>query len=119
MVKAGATIIETNERGFILVEMIVCLALTAMMVGVCLPIINQVRLEQRIIGNRTDIQHYLYNQIQLIDHNTLPMTHVAEIDNVVITLNFYDQDDLIVGQGVWQNAKDQSEQVYVYFKNQN
>lgn len=96
--------------------MIICLALTTMMVGVCLPIINQVRLEQKIIENRTDIHHYLYNQIQLINHNNLPMTTAAEIDRALVTIKFYHQDDLIVGQGVWQNAKDQSEQVFVYFK---
>ncbi|HHU19496.1 MAG TPA: hypothetical protein GXZ58_04515 [Bacilli bacterium] len=107
---------KINEEGFLLIEMLICLALTTMMVTICLPIINQLKLEQKIIANRVDVYHYLYNEIQMIDLDQLPVSEITEVDTIALKMIFYQENDLIVGQGDWKNVKDQFEQVFVYFK---
>ena len=107
---------KINEEGFLLIEMLICLALTTMMVTVCLPIINQLKLEQKIIANRVDVYHYLYNEIQMIALDQLPVSETTEVDTIHLKMKFYQENDLIVGQGDWKNVKDQFEQVFVYFK---
>lgn len=107
---------KSNEKGFLLVEMLICLALTTMMIGVCLPIVNQLKVEQKVIAHRTDIYHYLYNHIQIVDANDLPFSYTTSLDMITLNIKFYFEEDLIVGEGDWLNAKNQSEQALVYFK---
>ncbi|WP_440895844.1 prepilin-type N-terminal cleavage/methylation domain-containing protein [Amphibacillus sp. Q70] len=108
--------LKTNNKGFILLEMIVSLALLTMLTSILVPIMIQLKLEQTVLVDRIEIYHNLYNTIQTIEAEQLPMTDTEKVADIEIKLEFYLENDLIIGQGVWINAKEQAEQATVYFQ---
>lgn len=108
--------LKTNNKGFILLEMIVSLALLTMITSILVPIMLQLKLEQTVLVDRIDIYHDLYNTVQTIEVEQLPDITTKKINDIDIKLEFYFEDDLLIGQGVWINAKEQAEQATVYFQ---
>lgn len=108
--------LKGNETGFILLEMMICLALISIMVSICIPIIHQLKLEQIVLTNRVEVHHQLYNQVQTVELEELPISTVVEINKLEIELEIYSEHDLIIGQGVWTNEKKHLEEALVYFQ---
>ena len=113
--KEEVTMLKTNESGYVLLEMIVCLALTTLLISICVPIIIHIKTELIVLSDRTDVYHYLYNDIQSLNQEQLPITKTKQIRSTTANFSFYLDDDLIVGRGVWVNAKERTEQIYVYY----
>ena len=107
---------KMNNDGFMLLEMIICLSVISMMVVISLPIINQLNLERKIIEDRIDIHHSLYNEVQIVEIKDLPLVKTERKNNLIVELSITIDDDLIIGQGVWTNERNQVETANAYFK---
>ncbi|MBU5594775.1 prepilin-type N-terminal cleavage/methylation domain-containing protein [Amphibacillus sp. MSJ-3] len=108
--------LKMNDKGFFLIEMMISLAILTMMTGVLIPIMLQLKIEQMVLINRLDSYHYLYNTVQTIDPDYLPYTDTTNINGITVKQEFYLENDLIVGKGVWVNAKEEADEATVYFK---
>gem|GEM_PF-3189598 len=116
LAKVDLIMSKANNNGFMLLEMIICLSVISMMVVISLPIINQLNLERKIIEDRIDIHHSLYNEIQIVEIKDLPLVKTERKNNLIVELSIIIDDDLIIGQGVWTNERNQVETANAYFK---
>jgi len=107
---------NSNQDGFILIEIIVSLAILTLLSSIIIPIMIHLKIEQTILSQRLDIYHHLHNVVQTIETDELPYSDRQMLDTIDLEIEIYIENDLIIGQGVWMNAKEQSEQAIVYFQ---
>lgn len=116
LVKEDAIMSKSNEEGFVLLEITICLALLTLLSSIIIPIMIQLKTEQMILSQRLEIYHYLHNMVQTIETDELPYSDSQRLETIDLDIEIYLENDLIIAQGVWMNAKEQSEQAAVYFQ---
>lgn len=108
--------LKGNDKGFVLLEIIVSLSLLMLFTSIIIPIVIQVKTEQAVLHQRFKAYHHLYNVIQIIEPTELPYTELQAFESMNLSIDIYLDNDLIVAEGVWHNVKDESEKATVYFK---
>lgn len=116
MERRGVIILKSKQEGFILFEAYVGLVLLMLVICTILPVIIQYKIEQSILAERVDHYHFLYNTIQTIKVADLPLSMSHKLNEKIVEIDFYILNNQIIGKGTWTNAKEQLEEIFVYFQ---
>lgn len=90
-----------------------------MIMLICLliiPINLQLRYEAFLQNERIEHYHYLYNQIQSLSYDELPINYSTVINEIDLEVSFILENTIIIGTGRWQNVRGENSYAQVYYK---
>lgn len=116
--KEGVISLKNKQEGFILTELLASFSILMMISFTLVPIILQLSLEQNILFQKRDIQSFLHDELQIFSVNSISKQYVKKEkihNNEEITLIFNKEGPLWKGSAIWDNVKNQPEEICLYY----
>ncbi len=116
--KEGVISLRNKQQGFILTELLASFSILMMISFTLVPIILQLSIEQNILFQKRDIQSFLHDELQIFSANSISNQNVKKeriYNNEEVTLIFRKEGPLWKGCAIWDNVKNQSEEVCLYY----
>lgn len=112
-------LLKNNQRGIILLELLVAFSMLVMILFTLIPILVQIKLEENDLQQQREIQSFLHDELQLLSA-TLPFEqspYITEINinNSTITFTFEEDSPLLKGSAEWENEKYVQKKISLYY----
>ncbi|WP_112181302.1 MULTISPECIES: hypothetical protein [Paraliobacillus] len=107
-----------KQQGFVITELLASFSILMMISFTLVPIILQLSIEQNILFQKRDIQSFLHDELQSFSENSNSSQDTQKDlvrNNKEVTLSFIKEDPLWKGCAIWNNVKNQTEEICLYY----